>query len=173
MRTQMFSYKSGISILCPSFLRLITFRGHATDIWVSYLRGGSKSLVINIRSWKPKQSPQWSSDYWPQNNSCGFTWGTHLESRFSSPAHWGNSMISLGNLYLRYSRPSGEMPIFGNHCLHMSHHHFWFTHRKLSFHCIAQVPGNRKFSNKQTKLGLMADWLAWYNLCKPFQNTEN
>lgn len=87
--------------------------------------------------------------------------------------HWENSLSSLGNLHLRYSRHFGWKSTFENHCFHMSRHRFWFTLRTLNFHRLAQVPWNRKFSNKQTKPGLMADWLGWCNRCKPFQNMEN
>ena len=58
--------------------------------------------------------------------------------------HWGNSMISLGNLHLRHPRQFGC-----NHCLRMSHHHFLFIFKKLNLHHLAEVPQNRKFSHKQ------------------------
>lgn len=85
--------------------------------------------------------------------------------------HWDNSLMRLGNL--RYSRKLGWASMFENHFFHISHRYFWFTLRKLNFHCLAQVPWKRTFSSKQTKPGLMAHWLAWCNLWKPFQNMEN
>lgn len=86
--------------------------------------------------------------------------------------HWGNSRIRLGNLYLRHSRQFGCKSKFENYPLHVSHHHLWFILRKLNLHHLAEVPWNR-VQPQTEKPGLMADWLARWNLCKPFQNMES
>lgn len=92
--------------------------------------------------------------------------GTHLKCKFSESI----TLCGPRNLPLRPSRQLWCKPKSEKHCIKASLHHFWFIFWQWNFCILAQVPHSA--SNRQ-QFGLTANWLAWWNLCKEFQNMEN